>query len=265
MNQLGPLLAFAVVAACPAAAVTASKAELLRRYDVPEAHQGVAVDARHFYAIANSEIAKYDKASGKRLALWKGDPKVFQHLNSCAVIGRELVCANSNYPDLPMTSSVEVFDQARMVHLRTVPLGQLPGSITFVDRKDGAWWVGLANYDGRGGAPGRDHLATELVKFDANWRPLQTWTYPETVLARLAPRSASGGAWGPDGRLYITGHDRPELYVLALPKTGQVLTHLATVDLPFEGQAFAFDHSRPGVVFGIGRAEHEVLAVRLPR
>ena len=167
--------------------------------------------------MANSAIGKYDKASGKKLAAWSGDPKRFAHLNSCAVIDRDLVCANSNYPNVPMKSWVEVFDPATMTHKRSIDLGELDGSLTWVDRHDGAWWAGLANYDGRGGAPGRDHRATKLVKFDDHWKPLQSWTFPDDVLARMAPHSASGGAFGSDGRLYVTGHDRPEMYVLAIP------------------------------------------------
>src|SRR3546814_2195672 len=64
----------------------------------PEADQGVASDRSHVYAIDNYAIGKYDKASGKRVAGWEGDPKLFPHLNSCAVVKAELVCAASNYP-----------------------------------------------------------------------------------------------------------------------------------------------------------------------
>lgn len=258
------LLVAALLACAPAAAEPALTATLVRTYKAAEAHQGVAVDAGSLYAIANSAIGKYDKATGKRLAAWSGDPRRFPHLNSCAVIERELVCANSNYPQTPMKSSVEVFDPATLSHRRTIDLGELDGSLTWVDRRDGAWWAGLANYDGRGGAPGRDHRATRLVKFDDHWRRLQSWTFPDQVLARMAPRSASGGSFGPDGRLYVTGHDRAEIYVLAIPTTGTVLQHLSTIALPFDGQAFAFDRSRKGVIVGISRDDHAMIVARLP-
>lgn len=252
------------LAALLLAAAADPQATELRRYKAPEANQGVAVDGRHFYAIGNSEIGKYDKATGRRVGGWKGDPKVFPHLNSCTVAGPELVCASSNYPATPMASTVEVFDPVAMKHLRSVPLGRQPGSLTWADRRDGAWWAGFANYDGRGGEPGRDHRFTTLVKFDDQWRPLASWTFPQAVLARFKPRSASGGSFGDDGLLYVTGHDEKEAYVLRRPAAGTVLEHVATIAVPVEGQAIAFDRSRKGVLFGISRSGREVVAMQLP-
>jgi len=247
-----------------AAMLAVAPAEVTARLAAPEADQGVAVDARSIYAIDNAEIAKYDRATGAKAAHFKGDPAKFKHMNSCAVVGRELVCAASNFPATPMTSTVEVFDPANLAHLRTVALGHQFGSLTWVDRKAGAWWAGFANYDGRGGEPGRDHRFTTLVRFDDQWRPHESWTFPPQVLARLAPMSASGGAFGPDGRLYVTGHDRPELYVLDVPKGGGVLKLVATLPIPVNGQAIAFDRSAPGVLFGVNRATREVVGFRLP-
>jgi len=164
-----------------------------------------------------------------------------------------------------MTSQVEVFDPSTLKHLRRIPLGHQFGSLTWVDRRDGAWWAGFANYDGRGGEPGRDHRFTTLVRFDDAWKPHESWTFPPAVLARLAPMSASGGSFGADGRLYVTGHDRPELYVLEAPKGGGVLKLVATIPIPSPGQAIAFDRSQPGVMFGVSRATREVVGFRLPK
>jgi len=247
-----------------AAAASAAPSEVVRRYPAPEARQGVAVDARHVYAVDNSTIGKYDKRTGAKVGEWKGDPKRFPHLNSCAVLGRELVCASSNYPETPMTSSVEVFDPTSLKHLRTVALGPQVGSLTWVDRKDGVWWAGFANYDDRGGEPGRDHRYTTLVKFDDQWRRMEAWTFPASVLQRFKPRSSSGGAWGEDGLLYVTGHDEPEVYVLRLPKGGSVLEHVATLPMAAEGQAIAFDRTTRRMLYGISRERREVLVMRLP-
>lgn len=241
-----------------AAAVT------LVRLPAPEARQGVAVDARYIYAIDNSEIAKYDRKTGQKVGAFKGEPAKFPHTNSCAIVAGELVCAASNYPASPMASQVEVFDPSTLKHLRTIPLGERQGSLTWVDRWDGSWWAGLANYDGRGGEPGRDHRATKVVRFDDSWRALETWTFPAEVLARFAPRSNSGGAFGADGRLYATGHDHSELYVLDVPKGGGVLKLVDTITVPIAGQAIVFDHSDPGVMFGVNRAGREVVGFRLP-
>lgn len=247
-----------------AAVLALAPAQVVARLPAPEADQGVAVDARYIYAVDNAQIAKYDRRTGARVAHFKGDPKLFPHMNSCAVIGRELICAASNYPATPMESRVEVFDPATLAHLRTIPLGRQPGSLTWVDRRDGAWWAGFANYDGRGGEAGRDHTFTTLIRFDDRWRPQARWSFPEAVLTRLAPRSASGGAFGPDGRLYVTGHDRPEVYVLDVPKGGWVLKLAATIEIPVPGQAIAFDPSAKGVMFGVNRAKREVVGFRLP-
>ena len=112
--------------------------------------------------------------------------------------------------------------------------------------------------------PGRDHRFTSLIKFDDKYRVTGVWTFPEGVLARLKPRSSSGGAWGPDGRLYVTGHDLPEVYVLELPRIGPVLKHVATIPVAVAGQAVAFDRSAEGVLFGISRGTREVVAMKLP-
>ena len=247
-----------------AAALVFAPAEVLSRRPAEEARQGVAVDAAFLYAVDNAQIAKYDRKTGQKVAHFKGDPVKFPHMNSCAVIGDELVCAGSNYPATPMQSQVEVFDPETLSHVRTIALGPQPGSLTFVDRKDGSWWAGFANYDGRGGEPGRNHTFTTLVRFDDQWRTLDRWTFPPEVLARMAPSSASGGAFGADGRLYVTGHDRPELYVLSVPEGGGVLQLVGTIPIAVEGQAITFDRSAPGVLFGINRASREVVAMKLP-
>ena len=250
------LLAAALLALAPA--------QVISRFPAPEARQGVAVDAGFIYAVDNAQIAKYDRKTGAKVAHFKGDPVKFPHMNSCAVIGAELICAGSNYPATPMQSQVEVFDPKTMTHLRTIPLDRQPGSLTFVDRRNGSWWAGFANYDGRGGELGRDHTFTTLVRFDDQWRALDSWRFPPDVLARMAPSSASGGAFGGDGRLYVTGHDLPEIYVLEAPKGGGVLKLVATMAISVEGQAIAFDRSAPGVLFGISRNKREVVAMKLP-
>ena len=117
----------------------------------------------------------------------------------------------------------------------------------------------FANYDAKGGEPGRDHRWTTLVKFDDQWRRVGAWALPAAVLERMAPYSCSGGGFGDDGLLYVTGHDRPELYALAVPtEGGATLDLVATLAIPFEGQAIAWDRG--------GRSPREAHAVgRQPR
>jgi hypothetical protein len=224
----------------------------------------VAVDDRFFYAIGNSAIGRYDRRSGVKTGGWAGDRKRFPHLNSCVPYGRELVCASSNYPATPMQSTVEVFDRVKLTHLRSVRLGRQGGSLTWAARRGEAWWAGFANYDGRGGEAGRDHTATFVAEFDDRWRRLRTWRLPQSVLDRLAPKSASGGVWGRDGLLYVTGHDAAEIYVLRLPASGDVLEEVAILPAPIEGQAIAVDPSDPSRLFGISRKARQVVEMRLP-
>lgn len=254
-----PLLALLAQAVAPEPAGV-----VVARFAAPEARQGVAVGPTRFYAIDNSSIAAYDKRSGKRLTAWTGDPALFPHINSCSVVGPELVCASSNYPSVPQGSSVEVFDAATLRHKRGHSLGPGIGSLTWITRRDGAWWAGFANYDARGGEPGRDHRWTTLVRYDDAFRRTAAWLFPPTVLAAFAPYSSSGGDWGSDGLLYVTGHDRRELYRLNLPTAGSTLVHLGTVPIPTAGQAIAFDPSRKDLLWSIDRQRREVVASRLP-
>lgn len=253
------------LSAAPALAQTTLSAELVRRYDAPEADQGAAADDQSLYAVGNSEIGRYDKASGRKTGAWSGDPKLYPHLNSCAAIEAELVCAGSNYPGTPMLSMVEIFDRRALTHRRTIALGQRGGSLTWVTRHGGAWWACFANYDGKGGEPGRDHRATILVKFDDDWRRLGVWRFPADVLDRMAPHSASGGVWGDGDLLYVTGHDLGEVYVMRAPPAGGVLDHVATIIAPIEGQAIGLDPTDPSRLYGVSRKHRQIIAMQMPK
>ena len=182
----------------------------IREFQVEEAKQAVAVDARHFYVINNSTIRKYLKSTGALVGTWDGTKQGIVHLNSGVVLKGKLYCANSNYPGQPMTSSVEIFDVGTLRHTGTHSFGIAQhGSLTWLDQKDGYWYVGFAEYSGRNASAGRDGRWTSLVKYDRHWRQLEAWVYPPNLLERFAPMSNSGGAWGRDGLLYITGHDHP--------------------------------------------------------
>jgi hypothetical protein len=234
------------------------------RLAAPEAHQGVASDGTHVYAIDNDRIGKYLISTGKRIAQWQGDRRLFPHMNSCTVAGRELVCAASNYPQVPQTSAVEIFDTRTLRHLRTVSLGFGPGSLTALDRHDGKWWAVYANYAGKGGEPNRDYRYTLLVRLDDGFRQEGAWTFPAAVLSRFAPFSCSGLSWSRDGRLYVTGHDRPEMYELALPDAGSRLELRRTIGIATPGQAIDWDPVQAGRLWSIDRAKTEMVASDIP-
>jgi hypothetical protein len=181
-------------------------------------------------------------------------------MNSCTVVGAELVCAASNYPAVPQTSAVEVFDTRTLKHIRSVSLGFGPGSLTVMDRHDGKWWAVFANYEGKGGEPGRDYRYTVLVRMDDQFRAETSWAFPEAVLARMAPKSCSGLSWGDDGLIYATGHDRPEVYALRLPEAGSRLELVDTIGIATPGQAIDWDPKAKRRLWSIGRGANEAVA-----
>lgn len=240
----------------------AAPVEVLR-WPTAEATQGAVADRRHVYAIGNNAIGKYDKRTGRRIAAWTGPRALFPHINSCAVAGTRLVCAASNYPAVPQASSVEIFDTRRMVHIESRALPPLPGSLTFLYPRRGGWWAGLANYDGRGGVPGRDHRATLILTLDTRFVPVASWLLPATVLERMAPYSVSGGVEASNGLLYLSGHDRPELYRMRLPRAGTVLEHAGTLAWSTQGQAVGRDGNDPQLIWSIDRTSRDVVATRV--
>jgi hypothetical protein len=117
-----------------------------------------------------------------------------------------------------------------------------------------------------GTTPGFDNRWTYFGKFDDQWQMIESWLFPPQIVAAWGKSSSSGGSWGEEGLLYITGHDETELYVLRLPRSGVALDYLTTIKVPFEGQSWAWDRTATGerIIYGISRARHEVVVARIP-
>lgn len=266
-SELVLLLASFVAVAAPAAENPAGwRFEELRRISAPEAKQGVAADAEFLYAIGNHVVAKYRKADGARVAVWEcpeGDPLI--HLNAGLATGGRLYCAHSNYPGVPNLSSVEVWDTRELRHVDTHSFGRADGSLTWIDRKGDGWLACFVHYAKKGGEPGRGPEWSRVVAFDDQWRETGSWAFPSELIARVGVRgySISGGALGPGGFLYATGHDAPELYVLAFPEAGPFLRWIATIPIPVDGQAFCCDPSEPGSLCLVDRKNRELVLGRL--
>jgi hypothetical protein len=253
---LGCLLT--VLVCCPLASGT--EKQPIDGFSALEAQQGIGVDADHLYVVSNVTIGKYDKFSGERVALWEAShEKPLIHLDSGVVVDGKLYCAHSNYPQHPMTSSIEIWDAETLTHIGNHSFGIDTGSCTWIDRYAGHWWCAFAHYETKGGYEGKDNSWTELVQYDDDWRRRQAWVFPLEVLERFGDYSCSGGSWGPDGRLYCSGHDLPELYALQLPKAGSVLKLIEIVPFGNEGQGIAFDRSAPSGIYGILRKDRKVV------
>ena len=235
----------------------------VRRVAAPEAYQAVAADDEFLYAIGNHVIGKYEK-SGKRVALWEcenGKPLI--HLDSGVIHGGVLYCAHSNYPGVPMISSIETWDAKTLQHSGSFSFGIFAGSATWVDIRDGFRYVTFAHYKGNGDEADRDPRWTTLIQFDAEWRQRQAWVYPEEVVSRLGVMSISGGVFARDGRLFCTGHDNTEVYVLRFPEGGSTLVLDEVIPTMIHGQGIAFDPVDASILYGIDRPKREIIVARL--
>lgn len=265
-QEAAPPVALENIPEYEAPPVAQLSAETLNAWDAPEADQGVAVDEAFFYALDNTVIGKYRRDDGALVARFAAPHKgLIRHMNSCLVLRRQLWCTNSNYSQLPHGSSVETFDTETMTHSGSHSLGLTEeGSLTWFDAWNGGWIAGFAHYSGKGGVPFKDSAYSSVVTFDADWRRTGGWLIPASVIERMAPYAASGGALGPDGLLYMLGHDRPEMYVMARPVMGPTLIHVATIALDAPGQAFSFVPGTAREVLAIDRDEGVVRHIALP-
>jgi len=237
-----------------------------------DARQAVAVDAEHFYAVNNFRITKHDKVTGEPLLQWDGvsdDTGPLIHLDSAMILDGKLYAAHSNYPLWPMASSIEVWDTDTMVHVQSHSFGIQLGSMTWIDRHDGYWWGGFGNYDrvqlGMDKPYGETRMS-QVVKMDDQFRILEQWALPAALHPKMSPMSNSGGSWGADGLLYLTGHDYPELYVMRIPAAAGTLEWVATVHIPsLNGQGIAWDRTEQGrVLWGILKRKAEVYRMQMP-
>ena len=238
--------------------------EEIMRFESVDARQGLAVDDQFVYVVSNHSISKHNKETGELVLRWEGEEgEPLIHLNSGIVFDGVLYCAHSNYPSVPMTSSIEMFDTETLEHIGSHSFGIMHGSATWIDQREDMWWIGFAHYEGRGGIPDQGPTWTRIMIFDKTWRVVGGYVFPEQVTDRFLDRSNSGAAFGPDGLLYATGHDAAEVYVLDIPEGGSTLDLVEIVPVPAEGQGIAWDRTNPGVLYTIIKAERTVIASKM--
>ena len=221
-----------------------------RVLSAPEAVQAAAATTDHVFAITSDKVAVYARRSGQRIGVSTGPAR---HLNSGLVWKGKLLCAHSNYPQLPEKSEVKVLDPLTLKLTTFKSLGDRGGSLTWIVRRGPHWLCNFARYD-------EHNHETFLVEFDAQFKELRRWTYPRSVIEKLGRFSLSGGVWYQD-ELLVTGHDDPVAFRLQLPPTGKQLKHLGSYPVPFSGQGFAVDPVGGGLV-GIHRARRQVIFAR---
>lgn len=230
----------------------------LARVPAKEANQGVAVDADHYFAITDAAIGKYRKADGVQVGRWAAPAgSGLRHLNAGVVVGGRLYCAHSNFPLKPDESSVEVFDVATLTPIDRHVFVDPPGSLTWVVPYEGGWLACFAHY-----AATSQVARSRLVAYDQAWVARRTWSFAPEVLAKFGRMSCSGGGVDPAGVVGVTGHDAKELYILELPPAGGVARLAEVRAFPGEGQAFAWDPSRPGELAAISRRQKAIVTAR---
>ncbi|MEM1061832.1 MAG: hypothetical protein AAGJ97_05820, partial [Planctomycetota bacterium] len=140
--------------------------ETVTTWPAAEAGQAAAVDAGHFYAIVNTKIGKYDKATGEKVGEWAASEEYpVTHMNAGVVlppqqtryqgisigtnhlpggekgsskeaeVPRRLLVCNSTFPRVPSASSIELFLTHPLEHTRSDSRGPVDGSLTWIDFK----------------------------------------------------------------------------------------------------------------------------------
>jgi hypothetical protein len=212
------------------------------------ATQAAAADDRFVYAVSNTTVAQYDRATGKQVAAGTSDGT--KHLNSAFVWKGKVFCAHSNYPAKPDRCDIRVFDPATgklsVVHMFEKP----PGSLVWNVHDGKHWWCCFAHY-------GQDNARTVLVQMTNQFEEVRRWTFPKTVVDDWDGMSASGGVW--DGETLLVSHHHVRvLYRLRVPKDGGELEFVEALSCPFPGQGIAADPKTGGLV-GIDRNRKTVV------
>ncbi|MGC4006444.1 MAG: endonuclease/exonuclease/phosphatase family protein [Pirellulales bacterium] len=257
MNLISRRLVFAILPgllALASGSFAVARDSVLREWkttgELPavEATQAAAADWDHYYAVANAKVGKYDRATGKRVALSDGEP--CKHLNSAILHGGVFYLAHSNYPVTPENSRIMALDPQAMRLSTFHDFGASEGSLTWCLPRGGAWYCFFAYY----GAKNGDGY---LARFDADWKETARWGLPATLVPKLGQASLSCGVFDGD-ELLCTGHDDPVLFRLRMPRAGKTLDYVGDEPVAFTGQGFARD-PRTGGLIGIDRPQGKLL------
>lgn len=214
----------------------------------PHATQAAAADEKFVYAVSNTTVAQYDRATGKLVGT--GTAPDARHLNSAFVHKGKVYCAHSNYPAKPDESDVRVYDPRARALTVFHKFERPPGSLVWCVHDGKGWWCCFAHYK-------EDNARTLLVRMTGDFKELARWTFPAKVVADWDGMSASGGVWDGD-TLLVSHHHFRVLYRLRAPADGKELELVEALRSPFPGQGIAADPKTGGLV-GIDRAKRTVV------
>lgn len=267
MNQLlilGVILVMVVIFTnFPCIRETFTSFQLINTYtNVKDARKGVVADTEYFFAINTTSISKYDIRTGIHLKSinFEDHPRI-RNLTGGVIVNNRLYVANAPETDKHRQNTIEVFTKD-LVYLYNINVTGNTGSLTWIDYYDGKWWGCFAHFN--------DQVRyTAMVEFYhpnpnleiiphqkdlVNWHVKDRWFFPHKVSECFKPYSCMGGSFGPDGKLYVTGNNKNELYVLNFNQYSPIMALDHTKNVDIEGKGICWDRER-GLLYGTGRNE----------
>jgi hypothetical protein len=102
---------------------------------------------------------------------------------------------------------------------------------------------------------------SRLVEFGEDYDIINMWALPYSVTDELKPFTVAGGTIY-DGKVYISGDNKPEIYELEIPYdvNRSYLKHIDTISVDSMGQGFDIIN---GIIYCIKREEKQVTSAKL--
>lgn len=228
--------------------------------NIPDAHKGIAAGRDFFYVINTNSISKHSTKTGELIKRvdFSNHPRI-KNMNGAVVVRNNLYVTNSPATVKHRQNTIEVFNRD-LVYLYHINVTGNTGALTWIDYHNGKWWGCFAHYDDMvrytvlvefyHPNPDLEYEDTIHSKDLVNWHVKDRWFFPHKVNEHFLPYSCTGGSFGPDGKLYVTGH-RNEIYVLDFHPKAEImgLDYIKETDI---NVSVSIDKER-GILFGINK------------
>lgn len=229
---------------------------LIRSYtNIENAVQGVIIDNNFFYPINKQTISKYNIKTGKNelSKSFSNHPRINTLHSGISVSDKLFVCNQK----INGRNTIEVFNK-NLEQEYFINVSGDTGKLVWIDYYKKYWWGCFAHSDKNiqntivvefytsAEAIGADSLITrETREFDKeskdplnssktreldvekpppHWHIRNRWYLPYKAKKSLFPYSCSGGSFGRDGLLYLTGQFQNKLYVMGFHETSPMMT-----------------------------------------